>query len=220
MKTNEIIIKATATRDCLKFCKDYPGNPIDDSLLPIPPFKISDQIKLIIVGQDPTIRNKIKRKNIETTLNLDKQGPLRKYILDICSILEINIQNIYATNVFKYFYKDPPSATFHILQNHLYPNLKLLKEELSNFPNLPVITLGEPVLKLLSKDQNNSEIKYYWDYNHNTKTSNKNFKYCQEKDNLLDRKLFPMPHQPSISKGFYSIFFKEYCDFIIYNFKN
>lgn len=220
MKTNEIIIKATAIRDCLKFCMDYQENPIDDSLLPIPPFKISDQIKLIIVGQDPTIRNKTKRKNVETTLNLDKQGPLRKYILDICFKLEIDFHNIYATNVFKYFYLNPPSETFYILQNHLCPNLKLLKEELSNFPNLPVITLGDPVLKLLTKDQNNSEIKYFWDYNPNTKSSNMNFKYCQDKDNQLDRKIFPMPHQPSISKGFYSKFFKDYIDLLRKEFKN
>ena len=214
MKTNEIIITAKIIRDFLKFNDDFPDNPIDDTFLPIPPYKISNQIHLIIIGQDPTIRNESRRENIDTTLNLDKGGSLRNYIEKICSKLNIGFENIYGTNVFKYFYKYPPSDTFKVLKAHLSPNLKLLKEELSTFPEVPIITLGEPVLKLLSEDVKNAKMTYYWDYNPSTKKSNGNLKYCKKDDNLLERNFFPIPHQPSMSKEFYAKYFDDYLDFI------
>jgi uracil-DNA glycosylase len=218
MKINEIIIKAKIIRDFLKFNDDSIENQIDDTLLPIPPYKISNQIQLIIIGQDPTIRNESRRENIDTTLNLDKGGSLRNYIEKICSKLNIGFENIYGTNVFKYFYKNPPADTIKVLQAHLSPNLKLLKEELSIFPGVPIITLGEPVLKLLSKDLKIAKMTYYWDYNLETKISNGNLKYCQKEDNLLERNFFPIPHQPSMSKEFYAKYFDDYLEFIRKNY--
>ena len=82
----------------------------------VPPFMGGKDIKLIVI----TIRNEERRKNIICTLNLDKQGALRSYIKQICSCMEVTIDNVYATNVFKYFYERPPADTWDVLKN-TYP---------------------------------------------------------------------------------------------------
>ncbi len=50
MKTNEIFLKSLNIRDHLKATQDFPINPIDTSLLPVLPYRISDKIKLVILG--------------------------------------------------------------------------------------------------------------------------------------------------------------------------
>lgn len=101
MNVNDIINEVLKIRLELT---DVPTNPIDFGLSPVKPYIGDEDIKLIIIGQDPTIRNKQQRKYIETTLNLDKNGALRNYVERICGTLGISIRNIYATNIFKYFY--------------------------------------------------------------------------------------------------------------------
>ncbi|HOW31170.1 MAG TPA: hypothetical protein PLP88_06360, partial [Bacteroidales bacterium] len=125
----------------LKSENDFSSNPIDLSLGVIPPFIGSSDIKLIIIGQDPTIKNVASRKNITCTLNLDKKNALRTYIHGICSELGITIENVYATNLFKYFYTIPPAETMEVLRSHLKPNLALLQQELEGFKNIPLIAL-------------------------------------------------------------------------------
>jgi len=214
MNTSEIIQKSILIRDYLKYFNDHDENKIDTELLPVPPFKISNKIKLIIIGQDPTIRHKERRIKIDTTLNLDKSGALKTYIKKICEILKIEIENIYATNVFKYFYKFPPADKLEILQDHLAPNLKLLNDEIKSYKRAPIITLGEPVLKLLIKKDNPQKMTYYWDYNSKTKKTNGKFKYSLPEENLVNRTIFPIPHQPSSNKEFYSKTFEKYLSFI------
>ena len=212
MKPFEVSIKSTIIRDELKISADYKENPIDDSLLPIRPYMISDKISLIILGQDPTIKNEKTRSNIEYTLNLDKAGALKTYIRQICEGLDISFENIYATNIFKYFYSIPPANTMNVLQAHLSPNLELLKEELSVFPKAKIITLGQPALQLLAGE--NKQVREYWDYNKNTGKSNRNYTLCKAEDNLLARDFYPFPHQPSIRKEFYKGHLGEYIAFV------
>jgi len=214
MNISEIIQKSILIRDYLKYFNDHEENKIDTELLPVPPFKVSNEIKLIIIGQDPTIRHEELRIKIDTTLNLDKSGALKTYIEKICKILEIEIENIYATNVFKYFYKIPPADTLEILQDHLAPNLKLLNDEIEPYKKVPIITLGEPVLKLLIKKENPKKMTYYWDYNSQTKSTDGEFKYSLPEENLLSRTIFPIPHQPSSIKEFYFKTFEKYILFI------
>ena len=59
------------------------------SELPIPePFIGNGRIKLIILGQDPTVKNMESRKKIRTVLNLDKkQCSLYHYIKRIHTVL-------------------------------------------------------------------------------------------------------------------------------------
>ena len=94
------------------------------------------------------------------------------------------------------------------------PNLKLLKIELDQYPAAQIITLGEPVLKLLIRKGKPNKMVYYWDYNEQTKSTNGDLKYCSESDNTLGRILYPIPHQPSINKTFYSSTFNDYLSFI------
>ena len=179
----------------------------------VPPYFGKDDIKLIIIGQDPTIRNEERRKNITCTLNLDKSGALRGYVEQICEGLGITIENVYATNVYKYFYSEPPAKTFDVLKKHLEPNLRLLSKELSAFPNIPIITLGEPVLKLLSNDDK-VKVREYWGYNPHTGSSNGKFKFVSDNENKLGRIMFPFCHQPSIRKQFYKDTFEKYIDYV------
>lgn len=197
----------------LKQLTNEPSNRIQPKHGFVPPFIGGNDIKLIVIGQDPTIRNVQQRKNIESTLNLNKPGALRRYIEQICDSLEITIENVYATNVFKYFYERPPADTFDVLVKHLTPNLSLLKKELSVFPKVPVITLGEPVLKLLTDDIH-AKVRYYWGYDSKTRTSNGAFKFLTANENKLNRTFYPFCHQPSIRKQFYNDTLKEYAHFV------
>lgn len=212
MKISEVFLKSFEIRDELKKNSDFPENPIDMFLLPVLPFRITNKIKLIILGQDPTVKLPKSRKTIEYTLNLDINGSLKNYIIQICKELGINFENIYASNIFKYFYTIPPERTMNVIISHLDKNLELLKEELSIYPKIPIITLGLPVLQLLTGDD--AQVSYYWDYNKKTRKTNGNFKLCKAKDNKLGRDFFPLPHQPSLGKEFYRNNLSDYLRFI------
>lgn len=212
MKTQEIDFKQEL-KLIFEQLIDDPSNLIKQELGFVPPYFGKDEIKLIIIGQDPTIRNEEQRKNITCTLNLDKAGSLTRYVGQICEGLGITIENVYATNVFKYFYSVPPAKTFDVLKKHLEPNLRLLNKELSAFPNISVITLGEPVLKLLSYDEK-VKVREYWGYNPHTGTSNEEFKFVSANENKLGRTLFPFCHQPSIRKQFYKDAFEKYINYV------
>jgi len=193
---------------------DYAENRIDVLLNSniIQPYIGSDDIRLIIIGQDPTVKNINSRKKIETTLNLDKKNALASYISRICNGLGLSLSNVYATNLFKYFYTNPPASTMNVLYNHIQPNLELLREELNAYPSCPIITLGEPLLKLLTnKDEN---VRNYWDYHRNTGTTGYSFLYSIDRLNSLERNFFPFPHQPSMRKKFYNDTFDAYIEYV------
>lgn len=204
--TADIIAKTLKIRDILINEYDSTENRIDPTLSPVPPFRGSGDIKLIIIGQDPTIRNAQSRKTISCTLNLDKKGALRTYIETICTGLNITLDNVYATNLFKYFYTVPPANTPQILVNHLQPNLELLKEELSQYSNCTIITLGEPVLQLFT--DKTYKIRNYWKY------KDTSFRNISASDNILDRQIYPFPHQPSLRKSLYKTFLPDYLAYI------
>lgn len=192
---------------------DNPENPISkDSGFVLPFNKDGKDIKLIIIGQDPTIKNVERRKEITTTLNLDKSGALRKYVEEICNGLNISLSNVYATNVFKHFYTIQPAQTFEVLKKHLSPYLVLLEKELSNYPNCPIITLGEPVLNLLGNK--NVKVRDYWGYDAKTHKSTQSFKCVLPEENKLNRIIFPFCHQPSIRKDFYKDNLNQYVRFV------
>lgn len=82
----------------------------------VPPFIGKDEIKLVVIGQDPTVRNPKSRKSVTCTLNLNKQNSaLYRYIKRLCDGLGITMENVYATNLFKYFYSIPPANTPEVL---------------------------------------------------------------------------------------------------------
>jgi len=206
-----ILDEVKKIRDYLKENMDDQQNPIDCSMPMIPPYKGNSAIKLIVLGQDPTIQNIESRKQIKITLNLDREGSLKIYLSKICDGIGITLDNIYATNIFKYFYTNPPAETLDILRKHLANNIDVLNEELKPYPNVPVITLGEPVLELIAKESANRKVRFYWGYDDN------NFYVLRNRDNILDRLVFPFPHQPSLRKEHYSRIFDNYIAFLKHN---
>lgn len=187
----------------------------------VPPYIGTDEIKLVVIGQDPTVRNPKSRKNVTCTLNLNKQNSaLYRYIKRLCDGLGITMENVYATNLFKYFYSTPPANTPEVLRSHLQPNLELLKEELSSLC-LPtgclVITLGEPVLKLLLNQNvpnNEKKVRFYWGYDSRTKEPNRNFRFVEKSKNALAYRLYPFCHQPSMRKEFYKGMMEHYIEYV------
>lgn len=210
-----IIEKARKIRDELRLYKDSPTNPIDLELPIIPPFFGGGEIKLIIIGQDPTIKNDKGRKLITSTLNLNKRNSLYSYINVICQGLRINIENVYATNLFKYFYTIPPANTLGVLEKHLESNLELLQKEISVYKNVIIITLGEPVLKLLIGPK--AKVRGYWGYDSLKKIGFKRFNFSSAENKILGYDFYPFPHQPSIRKEFYKNTLNEYIQFINLN---
>ena len=212
MKTQNIDFDKEISK-IFELLSDEKVNPISkDSGFVLPFNKDGKDIKLIIIGQDPTIKNVERRKGITTTLNLDKSGALRRYVEEICNGLNISLSNVYATNVFKYFYTIPPAQTFEVLEKHLSPNLVLLEKELSNYPNCPIVSLGEPVLKLLVNK--NAKVRDYWGYDAKTRKSTQSFKCVLPEENKLNRIIFPFCHQPSIRKDFYKENLSQYVRFV------
>ena len=209
----DIVQKTNQLKNQLIEKRDSPDNPIDKKLPVIPPFSGGGVVRLIILGQDPTVKNEKSRGRITSTLNLDKNNAIRTYVNRICLVLRIGIENVYATNVFKYFYTRPPATTMHVLYDHLPENLKLLQEELYDYNNVPLITLGEPVLQLLTHE--NNKVRDYWDYNPKTRKTNSLFAYVKANDNKLGLDFYPFPHQPSIRKEFYKSTIANYLRFMV-----
>lgn len=221
LEASQITQEALEIRDLSRKEKDCAENQIDELLNPVPPYYGGGEVKLIIIGQDPTIKNKKRRKNILCTLNLDKSGSLRNYAERICVGLGITMDNVYATNVFKYFYTDPPAYT-GVLSKHKDENVVLLKKELDMYPDAHVITFGEPVLQLLTDDK--AKVKYYWDYIKKTKKNAANYKKCGgafkkcDMENKIGRIFYPFPHVPTVLRNeFYKENLEEYLDYMKYD---
>lgn len=199
------------------FADDILNKDIDFTHKFIPPYtkanNISD-IKLIIIGQDPTVRELESRKDINTTLNLNRKGSLRFFVNHICAELNFDIdKDIYATNLYKCFFNFPPADDEKILYRHFKYWVDFLVDEISVFNNPIIISLGEPLIRQLLNCKKR-DIKYYWDYIGNTK-SGRNFKYIEAKNNYLGQRIFPIAHQPTCKKNdFYKLHLDDYLKFI------
>jgi len=193
-------------------------SPFVDFKLPIPcAHRGIGEIKLIILGQDPTIENEHSRRMITEVLKLNKPGKLRDYISRICHGLELDLDmNIYATNYLKNFFIDPPTKIKEIdVFKEFAPYwLPLLKEELAEFPQVPIITLGKPVLSMIVCQGASFDLKEYWGYKHNWKLVGRGeFRYIAPSDNCVKRHIFPFPHQQNNYIPFFSKYFEYYLAF-------
>jgi uracil-DNA glycosylase len=185
----------------------------DRDYIPIP--KVGNQkIKLIIIGQDPTVKNEKSRDTIKTVLNLDKRNSMYNYLSYIAERLGTNIeQNVYATNLLKCFYVAPPATIPGCVREHTPYWIELLRSELASFPEAVVITLGEPMLDALIIN-GSKKIRDYWGYQGNNQSNVSKFQYSVENTNLIQRRVFPFPHQPSIQKDFYKRYKDDYISFV------
>lgn len=198
-------------------------NDIDfefEFLLPYSKAENLSQIKLVIIGQDPTILNNTedsrkRQKKITTTLDLNNEkGNLRKYCNLISNNLGFNIdKDVYATNLSKCVFKEKPASN-GVLSKHSKHWLPLLQKELSVFSEKVIfISLGEPLLNQLTHS-NNKKVRYYWDYIGDTKSGG-DFKCNEAHENHLHKRIFPIGHQPTWSRNkFYKIYLEDYLNFI------
>ena len=208
-------------RSSEEIVKQLRGNPLlsryVDFSLPIPGvFRGDGEIKLIFLGQDPTVKSEKARKDIQTVLNLDKNGQLLYYLQGICRGLGLALgKNIYATNLFKNFFIQPPTQIreMDIFKEFTPYWLSLLRDELAQFPKAPVITLGEPLLISIAKTA--VKVRDFWGYVPTWKSGEtRTFHFLRPEDNLLDRMVFPFPHQPSLRKQFYRDRLERYVAFM------
>lgn len=186
---------------------------------PIPqPFQGTGDIKLIVLGQDPTVKDAKARAKIKTVLNLDKNGSVRAYLSGVSQKLGIDLQqNVYATNVYKNFFITPPTQIedIDIFQTFLPAWLPILKNELAQYEGVPVVTLGEPILKALLMGDAPRRLREYWGYTPEWKTGNfGSLSHIKLGENLLDRTIYPFPHQPSLRKQFYKNRMDDYIAYL------
>ena len=192
-------------------------NDIDFSyefILPYSKAVKTSKVKLVFIGQDPTVRNEKSRGNINVTLNLDKENSLKTYLNQVCEILKIDLNNeVYATNLYKCFFKFPPADDQTILTRHFKIWMDLLIYELSIFENAIFITLGEPLIKQLFHS-NSKKVKDYWDYIGQTK-SGLNFKCNEPSENYLQKRIYPIAHQPTWNRNkFYKTYLNDYLEYL------
>lgn len=178
-----------------------------------------ENVRLVVIGQDPTVKRESSRKTIKTALNLDKpNGSLYKYLYKICDGLRLDLrQHIYATNFAKNFFIQPPTQIeeCNVLDEFDHYWLPLLREELSLFPDRPVLALGEPLLESLLIDRSRAQVRRYWGYTTGWESGLvNNFSFVTPEENKLRRRLFPFPHQPSMRKRFYRATLRSYLSYM------
>ena len=217
MKVSIIETRANSILEQLK--QDERLGQYVDGTLPVPkPYHGSGKVKLIVLGQDPTVKVAQSRKTIRTVLNLDKKGSVRTYLAGVCHDLGLQLaENVYATNLYKNFFIHPPTqiAEIDVFQEFLSFWLPLLKDELEPFPGVPVITLGEPILAPLVGENVSTRVRDYWGYVPEWREGKeKPFQCIRADDNQLNRIIFPFPHQPSLRKEFYRTRLRDYVAFV------
>ncbi len=195
--------------DALERLQSHPQlSRVAVTTVPLPePFAGQGPVRLIILGQDPTVKNTAGAKRATTVLNLDRNGNLRRYLEKICAELELDLdRHVYATNLIKNFFVGPPAQ---IKDAGLFAAacdiwLPTLHAELERYPNIPILSLGQPLLQAIVKPGVPARVREYWGYTPRWKSGvTETFRQLEPEDNLLNRPVFPCPHQPSIRKQFY-----------------
>jgi uracil-DNA glycosylase len=193
------------------------GRFVDGSLEVPQPFLGQGDVRLIILGQDPTVDNPKSRKGISTVLTLDRPGNLRTFVEKVCAGLGLSLDNVYATNVFKCFFTQRPTTVRDpdLLRLSFPYWLPILQRELAAFRGAAVVTFGEPLLKVLVQSECVQKVRGYLGYHPQWQQRKRNpFGWVQRDQSTIGRSFFPLPHQPSMRQRFYSERFDEYLAFV------
>lgn len=121
-------------------------------------WKSGSKKRIMLIGQDPTIRN--TKREVKKVLMLDdKKGALGRWIQGF--IPNFDEHEIYATNVVKCTFEELPSAKAKNAHKFLEPYFdrcsKYLESEIINYKPQVILTFGEPAHKLfisILKDDN------------------------------------------------------------------
>lgn len=208
-----------------RLANDLALNSYVDAELPLPrPFIGRGEIQLVIIGQDPTVENEASRKKIATALMLDGNGPLPRFLSSVCAKLGFSLENVYATNVCKNFFKQTPTQIkearrIDVIGLSHRQWMPLLQEELAWFPNAAIISLGQPSLRCLVRPGFSHDVKSYWGYRQGwSKQGFDPFRPVIAEQSVIDRTFFPFVHlntnRKSRSGAFYKIRLNDYFDFI------
>jgi hypothetical protein len=184
------------------------------------PFVGGDDIRLIVVGQDPTVSNRNSQKKITTALMLDQHGPLRNYIKGLCIDLGLQLAQVDGTNVFKMVLTDTPTrlkkrgVDVLALIHQAGGWLDLLADEVAQFPDALIITLGEPVLSFLVEDAP-KKMRHYWGYLPRWKEEPlREPGVIPTSASTIGRTIAPFPHVNSKNWGFYYEARPAYVSFV------
>ncbi len=119
-----------------------------------PFYKTGKGLKLLLIGQDPTIFDAPGRVNTVLMLNETKgrNGQLRKWLeKELFGIENFNKIEIYATNLVKCQFNLPPTLSKGGALKFLKPRFNLCKKhlakEIENFNPDVILTLGESTHK-------------------------------------------------------------------------
>lgn len=170
-------------------------------------------IRLIILGQDPTVGSLEQRRLIKSVLD-DPNGLLQRYLKRICFGLDLTLdQDVYVTNLIKNFFLEPPARYPKKVKDEIFRRATpiwwdALMAELEQFPDTPVISLGKPVLaSVVKRGKPYDEVAFYWNHSrYRNPEQDGEFRYSDPEDNKTNRLLFPFPH---ITTGTADPFYKQ-----------
>ena len=135
-------------KQCLR-CTNFSPNGVE--LRVVPHFKQGGNLRVMLIGQDPTIFNQPERVKEVLMLN-EPNGQLTRWLKEIFGAENFQAVTLYATNLVKCSFVKPPSTSAEGGLNFLKPYFDNCKEylanELLNFKPDCVLTLGEPAHKL------------------------------------------------------------------------
>ncbi len=199
-----IVSRAQLVQDSL--CLDPRLTGLAGTSRTIPrPFMGRGPIRLVVVGQDPTVQKESSRSSITTVLNLDRAGSLRAYLDSLCKALGVDLNSeVYATNLAKGFFTHPPTNILKdrgrdVLAETSSRWMPLLRDELAQFPDAPVVCLGEPVLPVLVAPGNPHTMRHYWGWRRDWKLKGCGpFATVNPTQSSLGRAFFPFVHQPTM----------------------
>lgn len=159
------------------------------------PFMGSGKIRLVIVGQDPTVDRIVSREQITTVPMLDDSGSvLRRFLSGMCASLGISLdENVYATNLCKNFFTVPPTQikNVDVIAASAPVWLPVLDDELQQYPDALVMSLGQSVLSALLKPGFPQQVRDCWGYHG---ANGGAFSHILPDQSRLNRAIFPMVH--------------------------
>jgi hypothetical protein len=192
-----------------------------DAALPIPrPFVGAGPIGLVVVGQDPTVEKLESRERVSTVLTLDQMGSnLYRFVERISTGLGFLLeQHVYATNVCKNFFTERPERVEEpdLIGISWLKWQGLLADELARFPNATVVTLGEPVLRVLVRKPLPQDLRHYWGHVEGWKAKGiGGFRYVDVAGSSFGRRFFPLPHNTTAQTiELYQTHFDGYLSFV------
>jgi uracil-DNA glycosylase len=195
------------------------GPYIDNDLKMPEPFggRDSSPIKLVIIGQDPTVGNERTRREITHALMLNREKVnLTRFLGEVCAALELSLNNVYATNLCKCFFTKPPSKVKspQLIQKTGPEWLDILRRELALFPDAAVISLGEPVLDVLLLPTVKNRMKWFWGHHRRWKDAPAQpFRLVEPDESEISRRFYPFIHLNS-DRDFYGSRRADYQRFI------